>query len=111
MKLHRAKLQHSFFETFKHCGDLHLSQVSPSGLQQPVLVSANRQLANELGLDPDSLDSEEFLQLMAGHIAGEHFGKVVPDDHQVLCFALGPYGSHTIHSGTQGVISYESTRV
>ena len=28
----------------------------------------------------------------------------------LLCFALGPYGSHTIHSGTQGVISYESTR-
>ena len=76
MKLHQAKLQHSFFETFKHRGDLHLSQVSPSGLQQPVLVSANRQLANELGLDPDSLDSDEFLQLMAGHIAGEHFNPI-----------------------------------
>lgn len=76
MKLHQAKLQHSFFDTFKHQGDLHLSQVSPSGLQQPVLVSANRQLANELGLDLDNLDSDEFLQLMAGHIAGEHFNPI-----------------------------------
>ena len=28
----------------------------------------------------------------------------------VLCFALGPYGSTAIHSGTKGVISYKGTR-
>ena len=60
MKLHKAKLQHTFFETFKDQGDLHLSQVVPSGLHEPLLVSANEQLAQQLGLDTDDLNSPEF---------------------------------------------------
>jgi uncharacterized protein YdiU (UPF0061 family) len=66
MKLHKAQLQHTYYETFKDQSDLHLSQVVPNGLQQPVLVSANRQLAEQLGIDADDLNSPEFLNLMAG---------------------------------------------
>ena len=76
MKLHQTKLQHTFFDTFESQGDLHFSQVNPSGLEQPVLVSANRQLADELGLDADDLNSDEFLHAMAGHISGEQFNPI-----------------------------------
>jgi len=72
MKLHNAQLQHTYYETFKDQGDLHLSQVVPNGLQEPVLVSANRQLAEQLGLDIEQLDSPEFLQHMAGHVQGDN---------------------------------------
>ena len=76
MKLHQAKLQHTFFQTFEQQGDLHFSQVSPSGLEQPVLVSANRQLADELGLDAEDLNSDAFLNVMAGHLSGEPFNPI-----------------------------------
>ncbi len=76
MKLHNAQLQHTYYETFKDQGDLHLSQVVPNGLQEPVLVSANRQLAEQLGLDTEQLDSPEFLQLMAGHVQSDSFNPI-----------------------------------
>ena len=76
MKLHNAQLQHTYYETFKDQGDLHLSQVVPNGLQEPVLVSANRQLAEQLGLDIEQLDSPEFLQLMAGHVQSDNFNPI-----------------------------------
>ena len=76
MKLHKAQLQHTYYETFKDQGDLHLSQVVPNGLQQPVLVSANRQLAEQLGIDADDLNSPEFLSLMAGHIQSDNLNPI-----------------------------------
>jgi len=76
MKLHNAQLQHTYYETFKDQGDLHLSQVVPNGLQEPVLVSANRQLAEQLGLDIEQLDSPEFLQLMAGHVHSDNLNPI-----------------------------------
>ena len=76
MKLHNAQLQHTYYETFKDQGDLHLSQVVPNGLQEPVLVSASRQLAEQLGLDIEQLDSPEFLQLMAGHVHSDNLNPI-----------------------------------
>jgi uncharacterized protein YdiU (UPF0061 family) len=76
MKLHKAQLQHTYYETFKDQSDLHLSQVVPNGLQQPVLVSANRQLAEQLGIDADDLNSPEFLNLMAGHIQSDNLNPI-----------------------------------
>ena len=47
----------------------------------------------------------ERFEARAGWVSASNAGLVV------LCFALGPYGSHTIHSGTRGMISYKERGV
>jgi len=67
MKLFTDRLEQHFYSTFKST-DLHnCSEVLPQGLEQPTLVSSNRLLAEQLGIDPSELSSAEILQIMSGN--------------------------------------------
>jgi len=66
MTLFIDRLQHSFFDQFREQGDQHFSPVMPSRLDDPVMVSSNALLAEELGIDPAELNSPELLELMGG---------------------------------------------
>ena len=67
MTLFIDRLQHTFFDQFREQGDQHFSPVMPSRLDDPVMVSSNALLAEELGIDPAELDSPELLELMGGN--------------------------------------------
>ena len=67
MTLFTDRLQHSFFDQFREQGDMHFSPVMPSRLDDPVIVSSNRQLAEQLGIDPAELNQPEMLELMSGN--------------------------------------------
>ena len=75
---------------FLTLGEDYYSRVEPEPLPDARLLHVNRDLAAELGLSPDSLDSPEFLALMSGNArlsggceiatvyAGHQFGVFVP---------------------------------
>ncbi len=71
-------------------GEAYGSRVQPTPLQNPRLLHANAELAAEIGIDPDSLAGETFLNIFAGNAplpggaptamlyAGHQFGVWVP---------------------------------
>ena len=67
MTLFIDRLEHTYFERFKEQEDSHFSPVLASRLLDPVVVSSNKLLAEELGIDPDNLDSPEMLEVMSGN--------------------------------------------
>ena len=67
MTLFIDRLEHTYFESFKEQEDAHFSPVMASRLLDPVVVSSNKLLAEELGIDPDNLDSPEMLEVMSGN--------------------------------------------
>ena len=67
MTLFIDRLEHTYFESFKEQEDSHFSPVMASRLLDPVVVSSNKLLAEELGIDPDNLDSSEMLEVMSGN--------------------------------------------
>jgi uncharacterized protein YdiU (UPF0061 family) len=67
MTLFIDRLEHTYFESFKEQEDAHFSPMMASRLLDPVVVSSNKLLAGELGIDPDNLDSPEMLELMSGN--------------------------------------------
>ena len=69
MHLFTDQLQHHFYDAFKHQDDLHCSPVTMQGLQEPRMISINHQLAEQLGIDPEQLNSPEMLQIMSANSA------------------------------------------
>lgn len=67
MTLFIDRLQHTFFDQFKEQGDLHFSPVLPARLDDPVMVSSNKLLAEELSIDPAELATSEMLEMMSGN--------------------------------------------
>jgi uncharacterized protein YdiU (UPF0061 family) len=67
MKIFTDLLEQHFYSAFKSDDNLHCSEVLTQGLQEPTLVSSNRLLAEQLGIDPDELSSPEMLQIMSGN--------------------------------------------
>ncbi len=67
MTLFIDRLEHTYFEGFKEQEDSHFSPVMPARLLDPIVVSSNKLLAEELGIDPDNLDSPEMLEVMSGN--------------------------------------------
>ena len=67
MTLFIDRLEHTYFERFKEQEDSHFSPVMASRLLDPIVVSSNKLLAKELGIDPDNLDSPEMLEVMSGN--------------------------------------------
>jgi len=67
MTLFIDRLEHTYFERFKEQEDSHFSPVMASRLLDPIVVSSNKLLAEELGIDPDNLDSPEMLEVMSGN--------------------------------------------
>jgi uncharacterized protein YdiU (UPF0061 family) len=67
MTLFIDRLEHTYFERFKEQEDAHFSPVMAARLLDPVVVSSNKLLAEELGIDPDNLDSPEMLEIMSGN--------------------------------------------
>ena len=67
MTLFIDRLEHTYFERFKEQEDAHFSPVMAARLLDPVVVSSNKLLAEELGIDPDNLDSPEMLEVMSGN--------------------------------------------
>ena len=67
MTLFIDRLEHTYFDSFKEQEDAHFSPVMASRLLDPVVVSSNKLLAEELGIDPDNLDSPEMLEVMSGN--------------------------------------------
>jgi len=67
MTLFIDRLEHTYFEGFKEQEDSHFSPVMPARLLDPIVVSSNKLLAEELGIDPDNLDSPEMLEIMSGN--------------------------------------------
>ena len=67
MTLFIDRLQHTFFDQFREQGDLHFSPVLPAHLDDPVMVSSNKLLAEELGIDPAELATSEMLEIMGGN--------------------------------------------
>ena len=67
MTLFTDRLRHTFFDQFREQGDLHFSPVLPARLDDPVMVSSNKLLAEELGIDPPELATSEMLEMMSGN--------------------------------------------
>ena len=67
MTLFIDRLQHTFFDQFREQGDQHFSPVLPARLDDPVMVSSNKLLAEELGIDPAELATSEMLEIMGGN--------------------------------------------
>lgn len=79
-----------FDNTYAKMPERFFAKVSPTPVANPKLVRVNRELAVELGLDPDELSSDEGLQILAGNklperadaiataYAGHQFGGFVP---------------------------------
>jgi uncharacterized protein YdiU (UPF0061 family) len=67
MTLFTDRLRHTFFDQFREQGDLHFSPVLPARLDDPVMVSSNKLLAEELGIDPAELATSEMLEMMSGN--------------------------------------------
>jgi len=67
MTLFIDRLEHTYFESFKEQEDSHFSPVMAARLLDPIVVSSNKLLAEELGIDPDNLDSPEMLEVMSGN--------------------------------------------
>ena len=67
MTLFIDRLEHTYFERFKEQEDSHFSPVMASRLLDPIVVSSNKLLAEDLGIDPDNLDSPEMLEVMSGN--------------------------------------------
>jgi uncharacterized protein YdiU (UPF0061 family) len=67
MTLFTDRLRHTFFDQFREQGDLHFSPVLPARLDDPVMVSCNKLLAEELGIDPAELATSEMLEMMSGN--------------------------------------------
>jgi uncharacterized protein YdiU (UPF0061 family) len=67
MKLFTDRLEQHFYNTFKSENRLNCSEVLPQGLEQPTLVSSNRLLAEQLGIDPGELSSPKMLEIMSGN--------------------------------------------
>jgi uncharacterized protein YdiU (UPF0061 family) len=67
MKIFTDRLEQHFYSAFNSDDNLHCSEVLTQGLQEPTLVSSNRLLAEQLGIDPDELSSPEMLQIMSGN--------------------------------------------
>ena len=67
MTLFIDRLEHTYFERFKEQEDAHFRPVMAARLLDPVVVSSNKLLAEELGIDPDNLDSPEMLEIMSGN--------------------------------------------
>jgi len=67
MTLFIDRLEHTYFERFKEQEDAHFSPVMAARLLDPVVVSSNKLLAEELGIDPDNLDSPDMLEIMSGN--------------------------------------------
>src|SRR3984957_10199641 len=60
-----------FDNSYARLGASFLASVRPTPVRAPQLVKLNRQLALDLGLDPDVLDSPEGIEVLAGNaIAG-----------------------------------------
>jgi serine/tyrosine/threonine adenylyltransferase len=67
MTLFTDRLEQHFYNAFKSTDRQNCSEVHTQGLEQPTLVSSNRLLAEQLGIDPDELSSPEILQIMSGN--------------------------------------------
>jgi uncharacterized protein YdiU (UPF0061 family) len=80
----------AFDNTYARLPARFFASVSPTKVRAPRVVKVNRELAGELGLDPDELASPEGAQLLAGNTqaagaepialayAGHQFGHFVP---------------------------------
>ena len=67
MKLFTDHLQQHFYSAFKTDDNHHCTAVVTQGLHEPTLVSSNKLLAEQLGIDPAQLTSPEMLQIMSGN--------------------------------------------
>jgi uncharacterized protein YdiU (UPF0061 family) len=80
----------AFDNTYARLPPRFFAAVSPTKVRAPRIVKINRELAGQLGLDPDALASPEGAQLLAGNVlpagaepialayAGHQFGSFVP---------------------------------
>src|ERR1700754_760678 len=83
-------MQFPFDNTYARLPDRFFARVSPTPVAAPRLIRLNRQLAIELGLDPDWLAGPEGLEVLWGSrlpdaaqpiamaYAGHQFGHFVP---------------------------------
>src|SRR5215218_8241864 len=79
-----------FDNSYARLPDRFFARLPPTPVNAPKLIKLNRQLASELGLDPDWLESPEGVQVLAGNrvpegaeptamaYAGHQFGNFVP---------------------------------
>ena len=56
MTLFIDRFEHTYFESFKEQEDAHFSPVMASRLLDPVVVSSNKLLAEELGIDQTEIN-------------------------------------------------------
>src|SRR3954471_19051593 len=98
-----------FDNSYARLPDRFFARLPPTPVSAPKLIRLNRQLASELGLDPDWLASPEGVQVLAGNsipegaeptamaYAGHQFGNFVPQlgDGRALLLGevLGPDGA------------------
>ena len=83
-------MEFSFQNTYARLPESFFEEVQPTPVLRPSLIAANKDLARELGLDPNSLDSPEALAIFSGNTlpkgadplamayAGHQFGNFVP---------------------------------
>ncbi|MEA3490387.1 MAG: YdiU family protein [Campylobacterota bacterium] len=86
MKLNQIKLTNPYLSLPPLCYD----KVTPTPLKNPFIIHANSALAKELGIDPEELSTDAFLELVNGELTlegsdafamcytGHQFGFLVP---------------------------------
>jgi uncharacterized protein YdiU (UPF0061 family) len=86
IKLENLKLSYDYLKL----DELFYDEVKPQGLKNPFLIDANEELAKEIGLDPQELKTDRFVEFVNGEYlptsshpfamvyAGHQFGFFVP---------------------------------
>ena len=80
----------NFSNSYSELPDRFYAKLNPTSVSEPGLVKVNRELAGELGIDPDFLESDEGIGILSGNsvpdgasplamvYAGHQFGGWVP---------------------------------
>jgi uncharacterized protein YdiU (UPF0061 family) len=88
--LESPPIQFHFDNTYAHLPEHFYARVNPSPVSAPLLIKLNVELARHLKLDPDALQSEHGVEILAGNrvaegsepiaeaYAGHQFGHFVP---------------------------------
>ena len=89
------RLKNTFLENFKAQGTAHFSEVVPNPLKNPILVSTNTLLAEELGLKHTNITEPAMLNIMAGDFSETSLKPIalVYSGHQFGVWA-GQLGDH-----------------
>ena len=114
MKLNEIKLENDYFDF----DERFYEKINPTPLNNPHLISLNKSMFDEIGLDYEEVDNEEFVKFINGEIilancvpyamayAGHQFGYFVPQLGDGRAINLGKIGSWHLQTKGSGLTRY-----